>query len=102
MIQSKATAESKTIKCPFCGNGEIDIIVISGFISPRTSRIAGKKRSVPTYYPEKIEVHNNCQNCGKSKTEIKKFLENGKKPMTHEERIEMLKKRGLPLVLGSK
>lgn len=102
MVQAKPTIENKTIKCPFCEKGEIDITIISEHMSVHTSRAAGRRARIPNYHAERIEIHNKCPNCCKSKKEIKEYLEKGKKPMTHKERLERLKKRGLPLVLESK
>jgi len=55
----------------------------------------------PRYTKERFEVLSGCELCGKSKKEVQTALE-GKKEISHEELLERLKKRGLPLVLGSK
>ena len=102
MDQAKPTLENKRIKCPFCEKEEIDITIISEHMSVHTSRAAGRRARILIYHAEGIEIHNKCPNCYKSKKEIKEYLEKGKKPITHKERLEMLKRRGLPLVLESK
>jgi len=101
MVQAKPTIENKRVKCPFCRKGDIDITIISEHMSTHMSHAAGRRAQIPNYHPEKVEIHNKCPNCGKSTKEIREYLEKGKKPMTHEERIAMLRKRGLPLVIGS-
>jgi sarcosine oxidase delta subunit len=101
-VSAKATIEQKTVKCPFCNMGEIHVTVISEHMSVHMSHAAGRRAQIPNYHPEQVKVQGKCPNCGKSAKEIKEFLETGKRPMTREERIEMLKKRGLPLVLDSK
>ena len=42
-----------------------------------------------------------CSNCGKSKKEILKAFNEPVKKETHQEKIERLKKAGLPLIIGS-
>lgn len=102
MVQATTKIEQKSVKCPFCNIGDIHMTVISEHMSMHSSHAAGRRSSIPNYHPEQVKIRNKCPNCGKSTKEIKEFLETGRKPMTHDERIEMLKKRGLPLVLDSK
>ena len=90
------------LDCPFCGKAKVKAFHKEGFMQARTSRIsAGAKvtrHAVPDYY----EVLEDCAHCGAKKKEIQDYYEGKyKKKMTHQERLEMLKKRGLPLVLGS-
>jgi transcription elongation factor Elf1 len=99
----KSKIEKETVDCPFCNKGKIDTTKMPEFYSMTYARAFGKVKGIPKVHPERIEVHNNCPVCGKSKKEIKEVLETGKtKVLSHEERIAMLKKRGLPLVLESK
>ena len=92
--------EKEVIKCPFCEKGRIDVTRTSEYYSYHSARAFGKVKRIPVHHPERFNVHSKCPNCGKSKSEIKEALEKGKKPMSHKERIDMLKKRGLPLVIG--
>lgn len=99
-IRAKPTIETKTIKCPFCNNGNIDIQITSEFMSVHGSHAAGRRSRIPNYHPEKIEVFNKCPTCGKGKKEIEKFLETGvTKEISHKERIKRLKEAGLPTVI---
>ncbi|MCK4335788.1 MAG: hypothetical protein KAW40_03625 [Candidatus Aenigmarchaeota archaeon] len=103
MVGDKSTIEKSTVKCPFCQKGDIDITEYSAYYSNTYARAFGKVKKIPLYHEGHIEVHNKCSNCGKSKSELKEVIEKGKtKVMTHEERIAMYKKRGLPLVIGGK
>jgi len=97
-----AIPKQEEIDCPFCKRGKIHITVIPEHYNTNVARAFGKTKRIPVYNPERLIVNNACPSCGKSKGEIKEILESGKKIMTHEERIAMFKKRGLPLVLGSK
>jgi len=90
------------IECPFCRIGKIKTLHRESFMQSETTRVSGRRSTRSYYRPEKYEVLDNCPNCGKSKKELQKAIDTGKtKKMTHEERIAMLKKRGLPLVIGS-
>jgi len=91
------------IECPFCHKVGIGCFRIPVHREPHTSRISGKSATRYFSVPEKVNILSGCPNCGKTKNEIQKAIDTGKtKVLTHEERIEMLKKRGLPLILGSK
>jgi hypothetical protein len=49
------------------------------------------------------EILEDCPNCGAKKKDIQDSYDGKyKRKLTHEERLEMLKKRGLPLVLREK
>lgn len=91
-----------TVECPFCKKGKVDVTFIEGYVSWNVSRIASGSKRTKYFHEPRIKIHSKCSNCGKSKTEIKDALETGKIGMTHEERIAMLKKRGLPLRIESK
>jgi len=99
MTRAKPEYIKETIKCPFCKLGNIETTTTLDWYSSHRAHAAGRAAMIPQYHPERTEVHNKCPHCGKSKNEIKEALEKGKKPMTHYERLEMWKKRGLPLVL---
>lgn len=91
------------LECPFCEKGKVKTFYKEGYMQAHTSRISSGAKTKHFQRPETYEVLEDCPNCGKTKKEIQKALETGKtKQMTHEERLEMLKKRGLPLVIGEK
>lgn len=95
--------QNETIDCPFCGKGKIETTKIPEYYTTSHARAFGKVKAIPQVHPERFQVHNKCPVCGKSQKEIKEVLERGQtKVLSHEERIAMLKKRGLPLVLDSK
>ena len=93
--------EKETIKCPFCGKGDIELTRTSEYYSINYARAFGKIKRIPVVHPERVDIHNECLICKKSKKEIKEALIKGKKPLSHEERLKLWKKRGLLLVLGS-
>jgi len=96
-VQAKPTIESKTIKCPFCNIGEIDVQITSEYMSVHGSHAAGRRSQIPNYHPEKIDVFSKCPKCGKSKKEIKETLERGStKMVSHQDRLNRMKEAGLP------
>lgn len=102
-MSNMITPQNETIDCPFCGKGKIETTKIPEYYTMSHARAFGKVKAIPQVHSERIQVNNNCPVCGKTKREIKEVLERGQtKVLSHEERIAMLKKRGLPLVLGSK
>lgn len=97
-----AVPKNEEIDCPFCGKAKISVTTTEGYYSFNAARAFGKVKRIPVYHEEKVEVSSNCPVCGKTKKEIKEVLEKGQtKVLSHEKRIEMLKKRGLPLVIGA-
>lgn len=91
------------LECPFCIKGKVKVFHKEGYMQAKTSRIsAGAKvtrQSVPDYY----EVLEDCPHCGAKKKDIRDYYDGKyKKKVSHEERLKMWKKRGLPLVLGSR
>jgi sarcosine oxidase delta subunit len=88
------------IECPFCKK-----VGIAAFHWPQrreahVSRISNKSATTYSIKPEKYDILSDCPNCGKTKREIENFFEGKtKEKRTHEERLERLKKRGLPLVI---
>lgn len=86
------------LDCPFCHKGRIKTFHKEGYFQARTSRIsAGAKTK---YYTKQdiYEVLEDCAVCGAKKKDVQDMYE-GKRKLSHEERIELWKKRGLPLVL---
>lgn len=97
MVQAKPTIENKTVTCPFCHKGQINVLYTSEHMSVHTAHAAGKSSRIPNYHGERYEVYSNCPECGKSKSDIKQVLETGTKPITedeHKKRIERLKAAG--------
>lgn len=89
------------IECPFCQKLTIKAIHKPSFLQPKTTRISAGAKTKYFRVPETYEIQSGCSNCGRSLKEVKEAYE-GKKKLSHEERIKMWKKRGLPLVLESK
>jgi uncharacterized protein (DUF2225 family) len=93
----------KELECPFCSVGRIKTFYKEGYKQAHTSRISGRQATRSFQRPETYEVLEACPNCGAKRKDIQDFFEGKyKKKMSHKERLEMLKKRGLPLVLGNK
>lgn len=93
-------AFEKLTNCPFCGKETIKILH-QPFVSRKSMSKSRFGSGGPVYTKERLEVLSGCDACGKSLKEVQKAL-GGKEERSHEEKIERLKKRGLPLVLGSK
>jgi len=87
-------------ECPFCGKKTIHI-----FHQPFVSRKSMSKSRFgtggPVFTKERFDVLSGCDACEKTQKEVDKAL-SGKVERSHEERLEIFRKRGLPLVLCSK
>lgn len=95
MISGKAR-----IECPFCHKVEVVAFHKPSYLQAHTSRISAGAKTKYVRMPESYFVQSDCPNCGATKKDIQDYYDGKyKKKMTHEERLEMLKKRGLPLVL---
>lgn len=100
MTRARPEIENKTVKCPFCQKGDIEVTITSDWYSEGRAHAAGRSAMIPQYHPEKIEVHNKCSECGKSKRELKEAIAKGTtKQLSHEERLKRLKEAGLPSVI---
>jgi len=98
MITGKAK-----VRCPFCEKNEIVAFYKPPHREPSSSRISGKSVTKQIMKDESYHIQSDCPNCGAKKKDIQAYYDGKyKKKITHEERIAMLKRRGLPLVLGSK
>lgn len=86
--------------CPYCGKETIKILH-QPFVSRKSMSKSRFGTGGPVYTKERFEVLSGCEACGKSQKEVQTALE-GKKERSHEEKIERLKKRGLPLIIGNK
>ena len=70
---------------------------------PSRSRISGKSVTKQIMKDESYHIQSDCPNCGAKKKDIQAWYDGTyEEKKTHEEKIERLKKRGLPLVLGNK
>jgi len=93
--------ENKTVKCPFCGLGEIDIIYMPASLKARKGPWGGSKAGILEISEQIIVTTEKCSNCGKTKNEIKSALKKGTgKHLSHEERLRRLREAGLPTVIG--
>ena len=92
----------KELECPFCSVGKIKTFYEEGYRQAHTSRISGRQATRNFQRPETHEVLEDYPNCGAKRKDVEAFFD-GKytKKVSKEERMERLKKRGLPLVLGT-
>ena len=68
----------------------------------KTSRISAGAKVTRHVVPDHYEILENCPGCGAKKKDIQAYYDGKyKKKISHEERLRLWKKRGLPLVLGS-
>jgi Zn ribbon nucleic-acid-binding protein len=87
--------EQKTIKCPFCEQGDIVTLYTPGMMITKYGRASSNKKAINYFIDEKYSVMSDkCPNCGKSKKEIEKALEKGKEP-SNEEIVKRLREAGL-------
>lgn len=102
MTRARPVIQRETVKCPFCGKGDIELIRTLDWYSEHRAHAAGRSAMIPHYHPEKIEIRNKCPNCGKSKKNLKEAIERGtSKEMSHEERLKRIKAAGLPTKIES-
>lgn len=95
MITGKAQ-----VRCPFCEKTGVIAFYKPSHREPSTSRISGKSVTKQIMKDESYHIQSDCPDCGAKKKDIQTYYDgNYRKKMTHEERIAMYKKRGLPLVL---
>jgi len=80
--------------CPFCGKLSIKILHIPHVVNKFASgcRAGGKRTFIQE---EKYNVISGCEECGKSKKEVEKTLNQGKE-IDHKEVVKRIKKQGLP------
>ena len=90
------TSTNEEVVCPFCKKSRVNATIKSEYYSYNTSHISAKNQKIPVYHPERIEVHSNCPSCGASKADIKDAIRSGSSGKSHEERLEHLKKGGIP------
>jgi phage FluMu protein Com len=96
------TGRSK-IRCPFCNQVGVVAFYKPPHREPSSSRISGKSVTKQILVDESYHIQSDCPHCGAEKKHIQAWY-NGtyQEPRTHKEKIERLKKRGLPLVIGGK
>lgn len=90
-------AEVRTIKCPFCKEGEIKISYTPERYTTQTIIVGSNRKTIPKLIPAQQEVlSDKCPKCGKTKKELQKALKEGVKP-SRKEVIKRMKEAGLPL-----
>ena len=87
------------VECPFCHKGRIGAFYRPSYLKASSSRSASAGSKV-TYHrePEKYEISGGCDKCGAKKKDIQKWYDGTyeEKKLTHAERLERLRKSGLP------
>ena len=95
----KTEPEPKTVKCPFCDEGDIKTIFYPRNKNDNiTTTVGGRRFKSFSVTKEKYEVENDCPNCKASAKKIEKALNSGqdyKKP-SRESVLERMRKAGLP------
>ena len=88
--------EHKTIKCPFCKDGDIKIIYTERQEVSKYARAAGTTKRITYFKDPKTEALIDCPKCGKTKKELNKHFKEGTSLSTSEA-VKRAKKAGLPL-----
>lgn len=89
--------EPKTIKCPFCKEGDIQTLYTPKTMVTKYARAASNKKAMNYYKDEKYSLMSDkCPSCHKTKKEIEKYLKYGK-PQSKEDIIKRAQESGLPL-----
>lgn len=95
MITGKAL-----VRCPFCEKICIVAFYQPPHREPSSSRISGKSVTKQIMKYESYHIQSDCPYCGAKKKDIQDYYDGKyKKKISHEERLKLWKKRGLPLVL---
>ena len=96
--------ENVLLECPFCRKKTISAVHYPSILQTKTSHAAG--RSVTKYYytKDKYEIASGCSNCGRSKKEIRRVMNEGGpgRKEKQKKRLEELRKQGFPMRLTSK
>ena len=88
------------LQCPFCSKCNVKTFHKESYMQARTSHISSGGKTQYHHVPDYYEVLENCPNCGAKKKDIQAVFDGKyKEKRTHEERLERLRKRGLPLVI---
>ncbi|MBU3904874.1 MAG: hypothetical protein KJ906_01855 [Nanoarchaeota archaeon] len=88
--------EPKTIKCPFCQDGDILTSYTRPMKITKSCRGSATTSSKSYFSKEKWTIITDCSNCGKSKSEIEKRLK-GEESVPISEAVKRAKESGLPL-----
>ncbi len=91
--------EDGSVKCPFCGKGDISVTHVSAYVSWNVSRIASGSKRTKYFHEPQINVHSSCPECKATKSDIRHILERGGSAKPHEERIKRLKEAMIPMVI---
>jgi len=90
------------IMCPFCSKEGVTAFHKPSYLQAHTSRISAGAKTTYSRVPDKYLIQSDCPHCGAKQKDIQDWFDGKyKKKLSHEERIEHLKKMGLPLVLKS-
>lgn len=90
------------LECPFCKKAKVKVFHKEGHMQAKKSSISAKSTFSYHKSPDMYEVLEDCPNCGKKAKDIQRAYETGiTKELTHEERLERLKKSGLPTKIES-
>ncbi len=94
-------ATEQIVKCPFCGQADIHYIYSPIFLKFKKGTYGGGKSGI-SRTSESIDVMTEkCPSCGKTASEIEKKLKGGQE-INHAERIERMKKAGIPTAYEDK
>ena len=98
MVSGKAE-----IECPFCHKIGVIAFHKPSYLQAHTSRISAGAKTKYVRIPESYFIQSDCPNCGAKKKDIQDYYEGKyRRKLSHEERLKLWKKRGLPLVLRGK
>jgi hypothetical protein len=94
--------EVRIVKCPFCNEGEINVMYTPKAYGYQVTRAASNKKTIPKMFPEKyVVLVSNCPVCKHTKAEIEKRLKEGKQ-LSKEEIIKRMQEAGLPTRIETK
>lgn len=96
---SNKEKEERTLKCPFCDEGDIKTIFYPETKNDNlTTTVGGRRFRSFSLTKERYEVENDCPNCGASAKKIEKALNSSQdyKRPSRESVLERMRKAGLP------
>lgn len=97
------TSSHGVIRCSFCNKMTIKAFHKPSHLEPKTTHISAGSKTTYHRVLESYDVLSGCSACGKSRKEVQKAFDTGViRELSHEERLKMLRKAGLPTRIVSK
>ena len=84
------------IPCPNCGKESVEALHYPSYLEHSTSRIAAGSKTKYFRKDERFELLSGCSYCKKTLKELQSIEAEGRRTLTHKERLKRMKEAGLP------